>query len=199
MPDKSDFFHNFLNYPAVFLTVRSILDGGQLRYLKELLKEYRVTSIIDVGCGCGVFSKITDSPYLGIDYNEAFIDFCKKRFGSERTRFMVMDARELTTEKEFDTAIIINSIHHFSDEDVVKIFLKMKRAASRLVIIHDAVPRKNPISKLFYRLDRGRYFRSSDQQRRLMEEAGLKATDSTYFKRFPGIYLHSTFICSVNE
>ena len=198
MPDRSNLFHDLLNYPIVFLTVRSILDGGQLRYLKELLKEYNVTSILDVGCGCGVFSKITESSYLGIDYNRAFIKFCRKRFGNEHKKFEVMDACKIKLERRYDTAIIINSIHHFADKEVVQILMSMKSTASRLVIIHDAVPRKNPLSRLLYNLDRGNYFRSIEEQRRLITQAGLKINDITYFKKFPGIYLHSTVICSIS-
>ena len=199
MPDKSNVFHNLLNYPIVFLTVRSILDGGQLRYLKEILKKYSVTSTLDVGCGCGVFSKITKNSYLGIDYNSGFIKFCRKRFGNENKKFKVMDARKIELESRFDTAIIINSIHHFADEEVVQILMSMKSAASRLIIIHDAVPRKNPLSRLLYNLDRGNHFRSIEQQRKLIQEAGLEITDISYFKRFPGIYLHSTIICYVSK
>lgn len=197
MADKSDIFHNLLNYPIFFLTVRSILDGGQLRYLKELIKEYSITSILDVGCGCGVFSKVTQNPYLGIDYNRGFIEFCRKRFGNESREFAVMDLRDLKLDRRFDTAIIINSIHHFSDEEVVEILESMKRAASRLIIIHDAVPRKNPISRLLYRLDRGTHFRSIEQQKKLIGRAGLEVKEVRYFSTFPGVYLHSTVVCSV--
>ena len=197
MADKSDIFHNLLNYPIIFLTVRSILDGGQLRYLKELLKEHSVTSILDVGCGCGVFSRVTENPYLGIDYNRGFIEFCSKRFGNEKREFAVMDARDLKLDRRFDTAIIINSIHHFEDDEVVEILGSMKRAATRLIIIHDAVPRKNPVSSFFYGLDRGTHFRSIEQQKKLIDRAGLWVKEARYFSAFPGVYLHSTVVCSV--
>jgi SAM-dependent methyltransferase len=198
MADRRNLFHNILNNPRVFLFIRAILDGGQIRHLKRVLEEYAVTSVLDIACGCGNFSKITRNTYLGIDYNPAFIAFCEKRYaGSPNRRFFVMDASNMELGSRFDTAIIINSIHHFEDGEVESILSSMRSAAQRLVIVHDAVPRKNPVSRFFYGLDRGTNFRSMEQQRRLIEGASLEIREVRYLKTFPGIYLHSTVICAV--
>ena len=197
MADKSDLFHNILNIPRIFLLLRGILDGGQIRYLKRLIEEYEVTSILDVACGCGVTSRIASGRYLGIDYNPSFISYCNRKFRDEGKNFMVMDASALDLGERFDAAVIINSIHHFSDDEVVRILKSMRSSAERLVIIHDAVPRRNPVSGFFYRIDRGTHFRSIEEQKRLIDRAGLGVREVRYFSRFPGVYLHSTVVCSV--
>ena len=197
MADKSDLFHDILNIPRIFLFMRGILDGGQMRYLKRLIEEYEVTSILDVACGCGVASRIAPGKYLGIDYNPSFISYCNRNYKDESKTFMVMDASRLDLTDRFDAAIIINSIHHFSDPEVVEILSSMRRSAERLVIIHDAVPQRNPVSGILYRLDRGKHFRTVRQQQELAVRAGLRVQDTRFFRTFPGVYLHSTMACSV--
>ncbi|MBN2322402.1 MAG: class I SAM-dependent methyltransferase [Spirochaetes bacterium] len=200
MADRRNFFHDILNNPRLFLFIRAILDGGQVRYLKGLLEEYRAGSILDVACGCGTFCRITPHEYLGVDYNEAFISFCRRKYGGggreRKKRFVVMDATDMKTDRRFDTAVIINSIHHFPDDEVVSIFTSMRDITERLVIVHDAVPRKNPVSRFFYRLDRGTHFRTVEEQKSLIARAGLVVQDVRYFKGTAGIYLHSTVICT---
>jgi SAM-dependent methyltransferase len=198
MADKRNPVYNMLNNPLLFLLIRGVLDGGQLSYLKNLLVEYHVTSVLDIACGCGIASRIVEGEYLGIDYNPSFISFCTKRFGNNSKQFKVMDASRLRLDRQFDTAIIINSIHHFSDSEVESILSNMRDTTERLVIIHDAVPRRNPVSRLLYKLDRGNYFRTVEQQKRLASRAGIRVEEIRYFKTFPGVYLHSTLVGSVD-
>jgi len=216
MADRRNLFHNILNNPRLFLLIRVILDGGQVRYLKGVLEEYRAGSVLDVACGCGTFCRITPHEYLGVDYNEAFISFCNRKYGGHRTdchhngdghtysgggtgkkRFVVMDASRMKLDRRFDTAVIINSIHHFTDDEVVSILACMHNRSKRLVFIHDAVPRSNAVSRFFYRLDRGTYFRTIEEQKTLIARAGLEVKEVRYFKGAVGIYLHSTVICVV--
>lgn len=210
MADRRNLFHNILNNPGVFLFIRAILDGGQVRYLKGVLEEYRAGSVLDVACGCGTFCRITPHEYLGVDYNKAFISFCNRRHGTSHTggrrrggsgekRFVVMDASDMKLDRLFDTTVIINSIHHFSDGEVVSILTSMRGRSQRLVIVHDAVPRRNPVSRFFYRLDRGTHFRTIEEQKTLISRAGLEIKEVRYFKSTAGIYLHSTLICTAKE
>ena len=204
MADRRNLFHNILNNPGVFLFIRAILDGGQVRYLKGVLEEYRAGSVLDVACGCGTFCRITPHEYLGVDYNASFISFCDHRYGDRQEdagekRFAVMDASDMKLDRLFDTAVIINSIHHFSDGEVVSILTSMRDRARRLVIVHDAVPRRNPVSRFFYRLDRGTHFRTIEEQKTLISRAGLEIKEVRYFKSTAGIYLHSTLICTAKE
>jgi SAM-dependent methyltransferase len=175
--------------------VRDLLDGGQVDYLKGLAREKKIESILDVCCGTGHFSTITDGDYVGIDYNRNFIDFCMRRFSSGSRKFFFMDATNIDAGRTFDAAIIINSIHHFPDEEVVKILASMKRSA-KTVIVHDLLPQDNPVTRFFYGRDRGQHIRALPAQEKLIGKAGLKIRERRTFRRFPWIYLHSTLVCS---
>lgn len=196
MSDKNNIIHNIFNNPLPFIIVRSLLDGGQLNYLKKILKDYDIKDLLDVGCGIGDFSQITDKPYFGIDYNPNFISFCNKKFGNKNKEFKVADINNFTIKKRFDASILINTIHHLNDEEVIKILKNIKKSTKRIIMIHDALQQKNIISKFFYKLDRGEHFRSIEQQKFLLEKANLKIEKILFFRSFPGIYLHSTIICS---
>jgi SAM-dependent methyltransferase len=196
MSDKSNLFYNLLNYPFLFNIVRSLLDSGQVKYLKTVLLKYNIQNVLDIGCGCGFFSQITDGKYLGIDYNRNFIDYCRKKFGTADKRFVQSDAMTFDIDGKYDTSIIINSIHHFTDLEVLKILQKMKEVTERFVVIHDLVPLNNFVSKFFYKIDRGKYIRSLECQKALIQKAGITIKEILFLRRFPWVYLHSTFICA---
>lgn len=196
MSDKQSFFYNLLNYPLLFNTLRNILDGGQVAYLRKLLESHEVRSVLDLGCGCGFFSGITKERYLGVDYNPHFIEYSRRRFGTDRTRFEQGDLTMFKPEKHYDTSIIINSIHHFSDEETVNILKNMREATDRIMVIHDLVPLKNIISRFFYRIDRGSFIRTLDQQKNLIIAAGMNISAVYFFRRFPWIYSHATILCN---
>jgi SAM-dependent methyltransferase len=196
MSDKSNILYNLLNYPLLFNTVRNLLDGGQVNYLKTVLLKYNIQNVLDIGCGCGFLSQITDGKYLGIDYNRNFIDYCRKKFGTADKRFVQSDAMTFDIDGKYDTSIIINSIHHFTDEEVLKILDKMKYFTERYIVIHDLIPCDNFISKFFYAIDRGEYIRNLEEQKSLILKADIKIKEILFFRRFPWIYLHSTFICT---
>ena len=197
MGDKSNILYDILNYPLIFNIVRNILDGGQVRYIKKIILQYNIENIIDIGCGCGFFSKIAKNRYLGIDYNKKFISYSNRKFGNKNTKFIVMDATKLSVKDIFDTGILINFIHHFSDDEVISILENARKNVKNYVIIHDLIPQKNLISKFFYSIDRGKFIRTLPQQIKLIKKANLKIEKILYHRTIPGIYLHDTIICNI--
>ena len=198
MGDKKGFIYNILNYPLIFIFLRSLLDGGQVKYLKNIIEKYQIESILDIGCGCGSFSRIATGRYVGIDYNPKFISYSSKKYSNSNKSFFVMDARTMELSELFDAIILINTIHHFSDGEVITIIRSAKKYSKRYIIIHDLVPQRNPISWFFYYIDRGSYIRTIEQQKDLVIRSGLEIKEVFYKRTPPGIYLHSTLICKVN-
>jgi SAM-dependent methyltransferase len=195
MSDKRGPLYSLLNRPFLFNALRSVLDGGQVRYIEGILKGYPRGSVLDVGCGCGAFSRVSSGEYTGIDYSESFIEHARRRYGRSGKRFLLMDALDLSVEKNFGISLMINALHHLSDDEAVNVLNVMKKVTRDLVLIHDLVPRKNFVSRMFYRIDRGEYIRSLEDQRKLIGSAGLTVAEVRVFKTFPGIYEHSTFLC----
>ncbi|KPJ88110.1 MAG: hypothetical protein AMS17_06595 [Spirochaetes bacterium DG_61] len=195
MGDKRGFFYNLLNRPFIFNFIRSILDGGQVRYITHILNEYSFKSVLDVCCGCGAFSKVSNSTYTGIDYNEYFIRHARTKYGVKNKEFCALDIHKLEPNTQYDVSMIINSIHHFSDRETVTILRLMREFTKMMILIHDLVPQKNFISRFFYGIDRGEFIRPVRRQKELIQEAGLSIKKCFLYRTFPGIYVHSTFLC----
>lgn len=191
-------FRGFLDNPNIFNFIRHIIDGGQAEYLKKTLKKFEYKNILDVGCGTGDFARISEH-YTGIDNCKSFIDFCNKKFASKKKRFYIMDANKMNFKsKSFDASIIINTIHHLTEKEIIGVLRDMSKVSKKAVIILDIIPQKNIISRFFYSLDRGEYFRVLDKQINLAKKAGLKIKEVSTFKSKSKIYVHSLIICNPN-
>ncbi len=95
----------------------------------KVLKELNLkkdTTILDVGCGTGVFSKYVaefGANYVGIDISNAMINIAKDKFANYGT-FEVLDARNIikksNLKKEtFDCVTFILSIQDMPDLDII--------------------------------------------------------------------------------
>jgi 2-polyprenyl-3-methyl-5-hydroxy-6-metoxy-1,4-benzoquinol methylase len=195
MSDKRGPLYSLLNRPVLFNTLRSALDGGQVKYIAGILKEYPHDSVLDIGCGCGAFSRVSSGEYTGIDYSERFIDHARRKYGQPGRKFLAMDVLDLDIKRTYDVSMMINTMHHLADGEAVRVLKAMNSITKKLVLIHDLVPQRNLVSKFFYGIDRGVHIRPLEDQRRLIEKAGLTAGDVRLHRTFPGIYLHSTILC----
>jgi 2-polyprenyl-3-methyl-5-hydroxy-6-metoxy-1,4-benzoquinol methylase len=196
MGDRRGFFYNLLNRPIVFNTLRSILDGGQVGYVARILENAESGSVLDVCCGCGAFSRVPHAGYTGIDYNENFIRHARRKYGSKGVAFRACDIRELDLRRRYDVSMLINSLHHFSDSETLAVLTLMREVTRGTVLIHDLAPRKGFISKFFYAIDRGEYVRTVQRQEELLSAAGLNIRKRLLHRTFPGIYVHSSFLCT---
>jgi ubiquinone/menaquinone biosynthesis C-methylase UbiE len=194
MGDRTGPLYNLLNRPLVFNVIRSILDGGQVKYISRILKEYDFESVLDVCCGCGAFSRVSKD-YTGVDYNHHFIQHARRRYGKGGKEFLASDIQDLDPSTKYDASMIINSIHHFSDRETIAILKMMGEVTRKMVLVHDLIPRENFISKFFYAIDRGQYIRTLSKQEEIIHESGLSIKSSFHHRTFPGIYMHSTFLC----
>lgn len=195
MSDKRGPLYSLLNRPFIFNTVRSALDGGQIKYIVGILKDYPHDSVLDIGCGCGAFSRVSSGEYTGIDYSESFVKHARRKYERFGKKFLTMDVLDLDVKRTYDVSMMINTMHHLTDGEAVKVLRILSKVTRSLVLIHDLVPQKNIISKFFYAIDRGRYIRPLEYQKQLIEKAGLNAGDARLHRTFPGIYMHSTFLC----
>ena len=108
---KPEFYSEF---PIAELAHYSVLAG----YLKKLKPG---GSLLDVGCGAGVFlDHLHDdySAYVGIDFPKA-IERAQPRVNS-RVSFAASDLREYTPTRKFD-AIVFNEVLYYVDDPVAEI------------------------------------------------------------------------------
>ena len=135
-----------LDRGVVFNLVRSITDSRSrnLDVIKAELNAGKNEKVLDIGCGIGNFSKVTEGSYLGIDANKSFIDFANKNYGTENKKFIVMDAKKLKfKDKSFDKSIFISMLHHFSDGDSKKVLKEASRVTKKYMVILDILSIKN--------------------------------------------------------
>jgi ubiquinone/menaquinone biosynthesis C-methylase UbiE len=185
--------------PAVFHLARYALVGGQ-RTTRRLLAEHLATApeetVLDVCCGVGEFADVVDCGYVGIDLNERFIGRAQRRHaGDRRKRFEVADVMRLEyAAGHFDKAMIVNSLHHFSDEETLRLLTEVRRITRKAVVVVDAdgTPR-GPIRRALIALDRGRFMRSPEALAVLVRRV-LPVERTVRFD--VGLYTEVLFRCS---
>ena len=178
-----------------------MLDSGRVAGLRKALEAYRHGTILDVGCGLGECSRFAEAGYTGIDNSSPRIAFAAKRYPQHT--FLVGDARSLPFKAAtFDLAMLIDTSHHLSDDQLRTVLVEMKRVARKYLVISDPVPfeGQGSVSALFYRLDRGACFRSIPQMQEFLKTfEGTELVNVTPFRTFPGIYVHAAFVLKKKE
>ena len=181
--------------PFIFDFAQFILEGDYSNFLKRVVKTNEKT--LDIGCGTGEFCQLIGGKYAGIDINENYIRYASKKYGNEKRKFLLMDAKKMTfSKKEFNNSLIINTMHHCSKKDFITILKNSEKATKKEIIILDMVPPKyNIISKILYKLDQGKYIRTLDEQLKIIKEV-LNIQSYFIFKSPRRLYTHSLIVCS---
>ena len=110
-------------YDAWYHTERGRWIGEtEYRLIYKYLQPHHGTSLLDVGCGTGYFSRRFAQDGLavtGIDADAAMIDYaCERRWGSEN--YQIADARRLPfDDKSFDYSVAITSLCFITEQQQV--------------------------------------------------------------------------------
>ena len=81
-------------------------------------------NILEVGCGRGgglsyINRYLSPSLVTGVDLNKKAINFCNKKYSSERIKFLKANAQKLNFQKDsFDVVINVESSHRYSQIDL---------------------------------------------------------------------------------
>ena len=159
--------------PALFRIIRNIINFGNLQtVIVQAIDVAETDEVIDVGCGIGDLCTIVGGKYYGVDVDPNYIRYAKKRYGSDKRIFEVLDIKHLheLDAKRFDKAFYIGMLHHFSDLENFQILQDISRITKEQIIIFDLVPSSNPIKRFLCSLDRGEYLRPIEKQRELIEK-----------------------------
>jgi SAM-dependent methyltransferase len=149
--------------PLVFDLVRwSVL--GSYKPMRNNLKKFvglkLSESVLEVGCGTGIFSNLFGENYFGIDFFENFIKIARKK--NPKVKFEVMDALNMHIDDKFDKVLLLNFLHHLNDKQVEELLSVIFKYCKGSVIIMEPVPQKyNLIGRFLYSMDRGKFIRKS--------------------------------------
>ena len=81
-------------------------------------------NILEVGCGRGgglsyINRYMSPNLVTGVDLNKKTINFCNKKYSSERIKFLQANAQKLTFQEDlFDVVINVESSHRYSQIDL---------------------------------------------------------------------------------
>ena len=178
---------------------------GNRWLVNDVMKITPGMKVLDVGCGTArILSALPDVDYLGIDHNPSYIESARAQFGS-RGRFEVLDIndpyfRDFGT---FDRVLILGVLHHLDDGEVRKLMKSLSTCVGkegRLVTFDNALIKgQHPVARFLAKADRGRFSRSPEHYRRLLESSFR--VDGEFIRhdllRVP--YSHVAFRCSVGR
>lgn len=131
----------------------------------------RARRVLDVGCGPGTNTRhFGDQDYVGIDINDRYITYARRRFG--RT-FIVADVThyEIESEDPFDLVLVNSFFHHVTDEDVDRILGHLSTLISddgHLFVLDLILPRNWSPARVLAELDRGDHPRPLDHWKGLL-------------------------------
>jgi SAM-dependent methyltransferase len=130
----------------------------------------RVRRVLDVGCGPGTNTRhFANAEYLGIDFNPAYIESARQRYGRD---FVVADVTryEVAPDERFDLILANSLFHHIDTASTRRILAHLATLLSDDGHVHifDLVLPKGPsISRFLARADRGEYPRPIEEWREL--------------------------------
>lgn len=190
-----------LDNPALFYAARLPLVGRQhqtKRLLRQHLKVVPGELVLDVCCGIGEFADVVDTQYLGLDLNPQFIECARRRYWGVRMKdFEVIDVNQLQYPSgHFDKAIMINGLHHFSDQEAIHLLTSIRHVTKSLVIIIDidGTP-KGLIRRTLVAMDRGRFMRNPSDLETLIARVFTIEEVMTFNV---GLYTELLFRCPIS-
>lgn len=162
--------------------LRFLIAGNQKKtreFIFENYQDFNCHSVLDIGCGTGDFASLfPKEEYLGIDNNKKYIDYAQQSYPHH---FICGDALKYNFgHRFFDASILVSTIHHLSNRQVVKLFGKLVPLTKKIIIIVDLNPKTSFIKKWPIKLDRGKYVRTTEQKITLLSPFG-KITKISHF------------------
>jgi len=175
------------NEPVSFVRqlVREGREKMQLAIMEKLPKDLRGVRILDAGCGTGVLSRMLDergAEVVGVDISEKLIEVAKNRSSlNKNIEYFAGDMKEQSF-GNFDYIIAMDSLIHYSTEDVISSIADFFNRANNSVLF-TVIP---STFTLRTKLRLGKYFPKSERspevvpigwgQLHQLEAHGIKAS-----------------------
>ena len=206
MPRERTFKEVIMGMPLIYkLFQQGIGKSTSTAYLvEEFIQPRSKLWILDVGFGNAQIRKfLGDVNYVGVDHNPKYIAKAREANGLS-DEFYVADVSEvgqLVTNK-FDRVLLIGVLHHLSDaqcQDLIKNCAQLLATNGHLFALDPAlIDDQHPIARFLAKSDRGRFARSPDDYRKLIQEefASVVVTVRHDLLRIP--YSHAIVIAKNN-
>ena len=152
------------NEPVSFVRqlVREGREKMQVAIMEKLPQDLKGTRILDAGCGTGVLSRMLDergAEVVGVDISDKLIEVAKNRSRSHRNiEYFAGDMKEQSF-GNFDYIIAMDSLIHYSAEDVISSIADFSKRANNSVLF-TVIP---STFALRTKLRLGKYFPKSER------------------------------------
>jgi SAM-dependent methyltransferase len=111
------------------------------RVVNGLIEDFRVQSLIDLGCGDGnLLSMLKVSKYTGVDVSETIINRHLKQYADDENKtFYTVVERDDYINKKYDASLSMDVIFHLLEDDVFKRYIEdLFSLSSGIVIIYSS-------------------------------------------------------------
>jgi SAM-dependent methyltransferase len=151
-----------------------------INFLKTLNLE--TFKILDVGCGCGFFKKLTEKyypkgEYFGLDYSKYAIDLCKKQWNSEN--FICENYTDLNKShsEKYDVILAssLTNVMSNGDETLDKLLSIGAKYYILLKILTTEKPSHYTIYKAYDLIDTYRYEHNYENLKSIFQKYGYKS------------------------
>lgn len=171
---------NFLLEKAsVYKAFQNLISSQEtlINFVKDLHLK-KGDKILDIGCGpADILAYMPDDiDYTGFDNNPEYIKSATKIYGTKGRFFCEsadadLCAKGIIKEEYFDFVLVLNTIHHLSDTQTIKMFEIAKKSmitGGKLVTVDGCFTKNQSfIKKIILKMDRGKYVRKDRDYLRL--------------------------------
>ncbi|MFA5089611.1 MAG: class I SAM-dependent methyltransferase [Candidatus Omnitrophota bacterium] len=160
--------------PYLFDFLQRLCNLGDLRrHVSSHLDAMPGESILDVGCGTGLYSTLAKGTYVGVDLNEQYIKYAQSHYPDGQKTFIVGDITKLGLDGQmFDKTLYLAVLHHFCEEDNLNILRNIAAVTRKMAVILDLTYPEKPtfMQRFFLAVERGEYVRPLKEQIRIIEQ-----------------------------
>ncbi len=108
-------------------------------FLEAFIRDRKVRSIVDYGCGDWQFSKLVDwgdVEYVGLEIVPGLVDRLQADYGNERRRFVCVDADHPNIQG-CDLLIAKDVVQHLTNGDILLLERLFSEKASHIIWVND--------------------------------------------------------------
>lgn len=160
-------------------------------YIARRLKNYGITSLLDVGCGSGIYTIGLCKYIKSIEYavcvdRSDILDITKRNIQSanivDKVKFFNGDLMNLNIDGNFDCILFSNILHFFSEYEIETILRKYIKhlSSSGIFVIHDVFFNEDSITKVLFSLEwlsNGVNFITLDKLQGILNRCGMVEID----------------------
>jgi SAM-dependent methyltransferase len=175
-------FRDVLDSPVVYRLWQAPFAAQKLRPVIESGDIEISGSVLDVGCGPGTnvkaFGRV--QRYLGIDLNEAYVDFAQRRYERE---FRVADVTEgIEGGEQFDLVLMNSLMHHIDDQGASVLLDSLQGVVAPGGVVHvlDLVLPPDGVARAMAQADRGEFPRTPEGWKALIASSAQIAHSCLY-------------------